>query len=559
MVPVEPGDVLSSTNKPARVLGIVSSLAVGLVASEAGLSLLPGLALMAMAAVVPRIPLWLGRRRLRPLMDRLRTDPSSPTRLDELDRVRRAWWLAEPTRAEAAGWAALLHIERGDLTPALETIAAHQRTGVPRYRTHRAGMAGEVVGALLGRLFPAVGWTVVPSHTIVVPSELDAERELVPLHTALRLLEAVERGDAAAVQLHWERWPDEFGDAFAALTVMLRHEAASVVPAIASGIHQAVLALSPRPRQLVVLRFPELDPPQGDRYRTPAPMPRTPTPAVALAPTPAGPISPRQRAILRGANHWEYNLGGMVATIVLGIMVPILILPCLVVAVGYFGPRVRVGVSNYRVRRRALASVGIPVGEWRDELLRMRCGTSNSKDVGRQQLYDRELLELIAAVRRAEDALLAANPDQARQAVEWWLDDLHPDRIQWLDPLGLGAALIRLAIVLDYPDALQQLESLQPTDPPVWRRSGHGDAPGAEMLVRALGDVRAGRWSDAGDRLRRAAALPAVSLDPFEHATYSALFDRLEAQGIAIPPKLSRAVSRSPLASNPMRELVGPR
>jgi hypothetical protein len=70
-------------------------------------------------------------------------------------------------------------------------------------------------------------------------------------------------------------------------------------------------------------------------------------------------------------------------------------------------------------------------------------------------------------------------------------------------------------------------------------RSGHGDAPRAMSMARAIVAARRHDWKVAAEHVQEALAQPKIDLDPIDYDLYYWLLDQLAERG--------HAIDRSPL------------
>ena len=481
-------------------------------------------ALGAALAAVPCIPRWRGRWRLDGILDaRERRSPEATVAaLRELVRDR---WLPAGLRVDAAGWLALGLIEQGELGEAVEalrTSAAASRSW--RLRGPALGLFGEGVRALVGRLDPSAGWTVVPSNALLTrQDELANNLLLVVIRAALRLLEAVETGDRGVVAIRWAELPLALEDELPVLTMLLRAEAARIVPSLGVELESRIQALHPVARRLLLERSGALAKDAASGYR-------------ALAHVPAPPVADRVLAPLGEARVLKQKSA-----------LSQLLRPLAIVAL-FVHPWAFVGVlggglafawltgfprwERRRERVQLLARLGVPRSTWLREVSHMRT-RSHSKRPWAAALgpFDHDHVMLVLAVYKAEWALTTGDRDTAHASIAWWLGNLSPRVVHELDTLALGAALLRLAALLGFEDAVRQLEDL-PSSTRGWlRRSGHGDAPRSMAMARAVVAARRGDWSGASEHVTRAIGLPWVDMDEHDHVIYGWLLGRLAERG----------------------------
>jgi hypothetical protein len=355
----------------------------------------------------------------------------------------------------------------------------------------------------------------------------------VSLRAMLRLLEAADTDDAGTVARRWVELPKEPLARRPVLATLLHATAARVQPALRLDLDARIGALSPAARRLVLQHPTVVGHDAAHGYRT-----------AALAPVEASTVlavperlvpkhflgmgrTEGMGLVLLGAFAMfpSMMLAGWLVTLVLSVGVVVLWW-----STGF--PR----SLKRSARVESLASFGIPYSRWSRELSHMR--TRNHPGQGwRAALgaFDRDHVMLVLGVRRAEAAVLAGNRPEAVVSLAWWLGNLSPQGLHDLDPVGLGAALLRMSAILGFDEATTLLERLPPRQRPWVPRSGHGDAPRAMALARAVAAACRKDWTTAAERVREAVTQPRVRLEGVDHAVYGWLLDRLADRGVLIP------------------------
>jgi hypothetical protein len=497
--------------------------------------LLPGkpILLLYIAGMVPYFFFEMTRTRLRKLLE-ARNRRSSEELVAALRRLAQRWWLPSSVRADALGWLALELLEQGELEQALEALRHPTFSPRKRPRQGMAGLVGEGIRAIIGRLFPEAGWPVVPSEALrEVYGDRDPQQDLVSVRAMLRLLEATDTDDASTVARRWVELSKEPLARWPVLGILLQATAARVQPALRLDLDVRIDALSPSARTLVLQHPAVVGDDAAHGYRTAAPAPVEASTVLAV---------PERLAPKR-----FLGMGSAVG-FGLSIFTPIAMLTSLVLV----GPWVTLGLSvgvvvlwwstsfpsslKRRARVEPLVSLGIPRSRWLRELAHMRTRNHAGQE-WRTALgaFDRDHVMLVLGVRRAEAAVLAGNRREAVVSIAWWLGNLSPQGLHDLDPVGLGAALLRLSAMLGFDASTTLLERVPPRQRPWLPRSGHGDAPRAMALARAMAAACHEDWATAAERVHEALAQPRVRLDGFDHAVYGWLLDRLASRGEPIP------------------------
>jgi hypothetical protein len=483
-----------------------------------------GLAVM----IVPGIPHRRARRLLRKAIDPSRRRPPEEI-LASLRQLASRRWLPSSVRADVAGWLALGLLEQGELQPALEALRGPVFARRWRPRGAVAGMFGEGIRAIIERLFPEAGWPVVPSDALVDdPRSMPGQLQLVVLRAVLRLLEAIDTGDPGLVATRWAELPRAPLAPLPVLMTLLQAEAARVQPALGVDLDARIRALTPAGRRLVLQRPAALgdDGPQG--YRMPARMPAEPSTSLAV---------PERLAAIRilgfgGREGLTMIVAAWVGAVLVGWP------GFLGMMIGWYGlskltafPR----VLKRRDRMQPLANFDLHPA-WLRELSHMRTRShSRRKWAADLAPFDRDHVMLVLGVHRAEQALLTQDHQVARDSIGWWLGNLSPRGLHELDPVGLGAALLRLAGLLGFDDALTLLDRIPPRARRGVPRSGHGDAPRAMGLARALVEAHRERWDAAAQHVREAMGHPRVTWDPVDLSFYDWLIEGLATRGRGHP------------------------
>lgn len=180
---------------------------------------------------------------------------------------------------------------------------------------------------------------------------------------------------------------------------------------------------------------------------------------------------------------------------------------------------------------------GMPHSAWLRELSHMRTRSHSRRQwMAMVGPFDHDHVMLVLGVHDAEQALLAGDRAKALESIGWWLGNLSPRGLHELDPVGLGAALLRLSALLGFDEAMVLLERLPPVTRRSVPRSGHGDAPRAMALAHALVAARRGDWSASAQHVNAALEQPSVRLEGFEHAVYGRLLRLLAKRGHRFDP-----------------------
>lgn len=504
-----------------------------------------------------------GRRRLRAHVARLdQEDPGvRAAAMHRLVRLARSRLAVTSVRMEAAGHVALDAVDRGAFGAALEVMRAAARDvgRTERQRLPDQGFLGEAMLAVLGRAFPGRVRNFTRASRIKLAREVATppHRDFDLVMTALRVLEFASEGNRAAARQQWEQLEvhpgrgnhpglaalvaaacfERLEDDDGAFGEACRANLSNVGAPVRSSLEQAF----PRLRQLDALA-----------YRVPAPvetraLARVPEGLSAVAPRSEGdrwlrPSSTRSRRVaglvsasllVQAASLWAMgNVALGVTSTVLSAL--LLIQP-------------RVGLRVLQARRKdKLLGEGVlrhPNDARWDELAAMpsRTGPSDS-DAGALYPLDTQQLRLLVGLRRAEEALEQGDRAEAARWVGWWLDGAVDRGFDDICPVALGSSAVRVAALVGHraaPTLLDDLRRRGGWDARVFkkpgRRTGHGDAPRAFALARAVFDARRGDLRAASKALMIASAQPAVVLDPFEVALYGAVARKVVDAGLPAP------------------------
>jgi hypothetical protein len=491
--------------------------------------------LVLLSSMAPSILSARGRRRLERILDPRAGRPLDAT-VEALRELLRARWLPANVRCDAAGWLALGLIEHGELDQAVEAL----RESSPRSRRWRvrgsvSGFFGEAVRAIVRRLDPRTGWSIVSSDVLHPrPDEHKATPWLSLVRAALRLLEAIEAGDHGLVAIRWAELPRPLTVRAPVLTMLLRIEAARVVPELRAELDTHIRAMHPGVQRLLFERASALVDDGASSYRVLATIPWTGERALE----PLGVQTPPTR--------WSATIfisAPAASATMLAIALQAWWFVGTTVGIWALG-KLRIG---RRRRIRGLVELGVPRSTWLRELGHMRSRSHHTRPSWTTALapFEHGDTVLVLAVRRAERALLIGDRDAAHAAIAWWLDNASPRVIQELDPVALGAALLRLAALLGFDDAVRRLEALPSSTRRGMPRSGHGDAPRAMSMARAIVAARRHDWEAAAEHVQEALAQPKIDLDPIDYDLYYWLLDSLAERG--------HAIDRSPLGLRPAR------
>jgi hypothetical protein len=500
--------------------------------------------------------LWMGRSRLRRAARRLADPSRRDAALDDLRRLADGPFRVQPAAVDALGHLALDALERAQLQDAIgHARRIAQMSGEPvRRRLPVMGFLGEAAASILGRLFDETRIPLVSGNAFRL-SDAGAGEEAAPdldvLVQALRVLEACDASDpGSVVRAHNELALEDLRGHHPVLAVLVQARASEIAPELAAGLATAVRELPQAERQLVEQRFPSLRSPADATYRELAPEIGEPTSLSiraapealsTLEPSPAPsrwlPVVPRGVRLI----GWGYAvMGAFIASMGEGMF--------MMLAALAFVPMVLGGLYHGRVRVRPLQRAGIESSTRLLELRAMRTrGASQRSDVARLYPFERGELMLVVGLHQAERALEAGDLEEAHDQIAWWLVGADEATLSQLDPVAIAGSAIRVAALLGMHDLAGRMSrTFQPSLKRPRTRTGHGDAPRALALARALVHGTVQRWSEAAAELAIAGEAPPVELDRFEQTLYGTLVRRTRAHEQPIPSALAQLAEAAP-------------
>ena len=497
----------------------------------------------------------LGRRRLRRTVRQLGDPDRRAAALEDLRRLADTPFRVQPVAVDALGYSLLAALDRAELQDAIgyaRRIA--QMSGDPvRRRLPVMGFLGEAAASLLGRLFDETRIPVVSGDAFRLSDAgggEDAAPDLEVLVHALRVLEACDARDAGAVVRAFNELAlEDLRRRHPVVAVLVQARASEIVPELDDGLRMVIRELPQTGRQLVEQRFPSLRSPADATYRESAPelaestslaVRAAPEALSAIEPSSAPsrwlPVVPRAVRII----GWGYAVMGIaMASMGEGML--------MMLAALAFVPMTMGGLYHARARVRPLQRAGIESSARLRELRAMRTrGASRRSDVARLYPFERGELMLVIGLHRAERALEAGDLEEAHDQLAWWTAGADEATLSRLDPIAIAASTIRVTALLGMHDlALRTSRTFQSSPTKLKKRTGHGDAPRALALARALVHGTVQRWSEAAAELAIATDAPPVELDRFEQTLYGTLVRRVRAHGQPIPSGLARLAEAS--------------
>lgn len=506
----------------------------------------PGMLFGGLVGLLPTAIVYRGQRVLR----RVRRQLDDVTALPRLEALARGTVVGTAVRCDALAHAALIRLEMGELEAALNLLATPMRDSGSsvRARTPMVGHYGEAVRSVMAWLFPESHLEALDSLVLrpTQESPLRLGYEGVPdMLAILRLLEASHRNSAAAVRRAWTELDSErLSRRHPLLIALILGVVRRVEPSVQADLDARVAGLSEAARQVVMRRFPELDLAAGATYRLPATS--TSTAVARVAPTALQALH-AERGVSRwlpvsnARGPWAVFFSLWVVLAGVGSADGTLIL------VGMVFAALGVGSIVHRRRRvRPLVAAGIRAPGRVRELSMMGSRTGpRIWGTSPPHPFDRGELMLVVGLARAEDKLLEGDPAGAREQIGWWLEGLDRNVLANLDLHAIASTVLRVAALLRYDNQAKYLNARIRVghSPRIHKRTGHGDAPRALWLARALHFSVAGDDAAAVRALDVAAKNRRVTLDRFETELYGAVVRRLADRGHVIPADLSQLLA----------------
>ncbi len=516
---------------PIATLGIWASVALG-----------------AAVGFVPSAIVYRGRRVLRRARKRLGYPDVA---LPMFETLARRTLVGSAVRCDALAHAALIRLERGELEAALELIATPVRDAgsTVRARTPMIGYYGEAVRSVLAWLFPEGRMEPVASSVLRPTQDSNVQvgyEGVANMLAVLRILEAGHRSAPSAVRRAWTELDDERLSArhptLCALVLGVVHR---FDPGVQLDLERRLGRLPEEARTLVLRRFPELEPNTGATYRHPAAEESTSLQRIA-------PAGLQALHATRGLSKWfPFASAGGPWSAFFALWMVLAGLGAadgLLVVVGALFAVLGIGsMLHRRDRVRPLVAAGI-TGRARVRELSMMATRTGPRAWGAPppHPFDRGELMLVVGLARAEASLRAGDRSAAREQIGWWLEGLDHSTLRQVDLHATASSALRVASMLGYAEPARHLNAWIRVGQSIRgrTRTGHGDAPRALWLARALHSSLRGDDAAAVRALDLAARNRPVVFDVFETELYGALTRRLAASGHIIP--------------DPLRSLLGP-
>ncbi|MEM6988976.1 MAG: hypothetical protein AAF721_00720 [Myxococcota bacterium] len=466
----------------------------------------------------------------------LRQELDAPSALAAAERLLTQPWTGDAVRCDASAHAALLRLERGELEQCLELVErppwnVHSER---RPRSAEVGNYGEAVYAVLARLSRRVTTWPLPARVIADnwPGLASEYEGLAPMLGALRVLERAESCSAPELRRVWLDFDAEsLARSSPVLHALVLERASRVEPALNDELGARYRALSPEAQAILRQRRPEVESLGQGGYRK-----------LQVVATTA--LSRRPPAALDIVSTWScsplgFRRSHILAAVLLGtITVPALQVPGGIVAAALLAADL---LYARDLRRRAAALAGITAKPRLRELTR-RFGWDRGRHV------KPTTTRLLAGLVEAQAAIRDGDRDRAEAATQWWYSGVSAADIEATELAGTGASLLRVAVLLGFRDEARLLHAGARAHrrPTLRIRSGHGDAPQAIALARALFHLGERDVPAAVAAFERASEHRRVILDPFERELYGELARRLKLDGPALVPSLANVPEPTP-------------
>ncbi len=456
-----------------------------------------------------------------------------PRSLALFEWIARSRGFGRPVRRDAAARAALRQLERGELEAAITILRVPDDDTSRPVAVDRSGTFGAMIRCIIGHLVPEASLPL--SKVDVFDAPLSD-----PLRQMLELLELLTRGHTLAALRIWTGLDVEH--------LHIRN------PTLLTLVHGAIVEVDPGERDAFIRRLDQLDPAaahlvrrrhpeltaRDDGYRQ-APRPQHLTTVLAVPqtvlaqrrlarPVVGEPPLPLARITTTiGNNLWvSFVLGALVGLPGAALLAILL--------VSGIGPRTAKWIRKAldgEERVNVFRAAGITAPERLEEL---RHSTVEPM--------------LVVALHRAERAIEAGQPDEARELIGWWYQGLTAEELRARPIHPVAASALRTAALLGYASVLTQMVSGVLMNSSLRSGSGHGNAEQALRLAQALSLAVRDNYTWASLHIREAADARAVTLDDYELALYSELVQRLEAAGDPVPATLP-GLSRMRSATSP--------
>jgi hypothetical protein len=480
----------------------------------------------------------------------LRSQPEAA--VGQLERLARAP-LPAPHRLEAAGHAALLALDGGKISRAIELLdfdVGDAPAGV-RARGVERGLVGELARSILAWISPGAFSQVAASPSFELspeqreglarPEDVD---EFLDVLSLLKVLEATAATDREPALLAWRQCKDSNLRArFPGLFLIARAAAAKRLPAIRDELEHELLE-NHRARELLEHVFPEFSGGGGREgiYREPAvpldggdeadralALVSAPEEIALAARRTASPAEFR-RGTTDTMRRWLMTGAGVTASVILfgaavggavGAWTASMFAAYLGAPVAVIGAIRGMRAARARLRLAPLLRLAQAVPpEWLMEFER------SPLLKGSASALQHEHVLLYVACVRAEQELDEGRAFTAWKMLEWYCRGFSPERIEAASLYPVAASLVRVASLTGHlteaqrvSDALSAARSTRDR----FARTAYGSAPCALALARALMFARRGKWNDAAGQLDLAARLPGVWMSGRDEALYDLL------------------------------------
>ena len=555
--------VVQTKTQRAAVLGVVLGGVALLSAASFGTSSIFPLVVGGLLGAASTKIRTMGRGRLHRWVRQLAAPGQREQALARLEHLAtRAPAVTTSVRVEAAAHVALARLEAGEVAQAVQLMAsAYRDAGAKqRQRLPDQGFLGEAVHALVGRLVPGSIPEVLPAAGIV-SSQASVYPPHVDFALVLALLRALEGNASGGHATTLRAWRDARREARAGLhPVLLALVCACLYTSsddsdeLGAELLERLESLDEPGRATLLRCFPRIGDLGRQDYRAPAPehsrsIARLPEALQGLVTGPPTsrwlPAVGRRSRVVVGMATAFFGFNALVALLtgdLLGMLTPLLVMTL-------FSPTLLGAFVLRRRRRETLERAGLlrgPGDPRKDELCSMPARSGPARgDAAKLHPLDLTELRVLVSLQQAELSLLEGALEPAKTWVNWWLDTAAEQGLGGVSPLAFGASALRVAALTGHKNAAASIEraldsASRTHDPRVPKpprlRSGHGDAPRAVVLARALHRARAEDWEAASKVLRRAEPGPTtLELDLFERSCYGHLAETLRARALEVP------------------------
>lgn len=505
----------------------------------------PVLTMLLTVAALPTAIVFRGRRTLSRLRKILGAGRGRAGALPRLEKLAQSALSGVAVRADAGAHAALLRLEAGELEAALRmaSLPLRDATSSVRARTPKVGYFGEAVRSVLGWLFPELGLRPIAASVLRPPADTSVAigyEDLDLMVATLRVLEASGRDAGPAVRRAFaELDVSRLGDRYPVLCALVLGSVRRHEPTAEAELARRLEALRGSSRDVVTRRYPDLASLDAEPYRLPAPSTSTalertaPTALQALRATPG--LTKWIPLPARGG-PWSALFSLWLLLTALGGNDPLLY-----VLAAVFGGMWISTLAHQRDRVRPLREAGV-TSRARLAELSLMAARAGPRTTGAPtpHPFDRGELMLVVGLAQAEMRLREGELEEAKEQIGWWLEGLDVGVLATVDLYAVAGSALRVATLLGYREAAMHLNGWIVSSPSrIGRtRTGHGNAPRAVWLARALYLAHDGLDAVALRALDQAAAQRDVVLDDFERELYGVLIQRMAGRGHVIPDGL---------------------